>query len=125
VWPAVVAHAANNGVASVIAVSGHADPTAEKVDVASAATLLAFGVAALIPLLAAFRHAAPAPPPVEEAVALRDPRDGSVAFRVHRVPNAIFAAAMVGAALLFAIAVKYPIRELREDLPAPSEPRVP
>ncbi len=101
-WPAVIAHAANNGVASVLATLSSGLPP-ERVDVRQAALVLGLGSAAAALLVAAYRTATPAPPAPAEALVLRDPDDPSVVFRWNRLPPAFLLLALLAAAALVGI----------------------
>jgi hypothetical protein len=102
VWPAVAAHAANNGITAgfVLALGV---PEAEPAPLPDIALSLALGATALALLLRAYRAATPSPPPPEVAIALRDPADRSTAFSPARVPPALTATALAGVALLAAL----------------------
>jgi hypothetical protein len=105
VWPAVAAHAVNNGIASVLllAVGPPVDPAPPPSAILSA---LALGGIALTLLLLAYAAAAP-PGPAQggEPVPLRDPEVPSIRFDPARVPRPLAACAVAGAAALFALAV--------------------
>ena len=100
VWPAVLAHATNNGLGIALASSDAADlgatrpPTAQLVGAAIFTLALAGGVLSLLAM--AYRRAAPAPPPVGDALVRRDPTEESTAFHFGRVPAGQLAA--IGAA---------------------------
>ncbi len=101
-WPAVAAHATNNVVSSILAVSGVADPGDVRPDPRAALATLGVGAIALVPVVLAYRAATPSPPPPGEAVRLRDPADRSLRFEWHRLPTGLLLAAVAGAALLAA-----------------------
>jgi len=103
IWPAVVAHAVNNGLGSAVATSAGRDLGADA-DLASALAVSAVGVAAVAPLALAFWRATPSPPPLAEALAPVDPLDPSIRFRLSRVPGGYRYLAAAGAALLAALA---------------------
>ena len=87
-WTSVIAHSVNNSLASVFALaSGRPDPGAELPPLGEVARALAAGTIALALLLRAYRNATPVPPPPTAAVALRDPSDPSVRFRLSRLPQ--------------------------------------
>lgn len=123
-WSSVVAHAVNNGLASIFALaSGRPDPAAELPPAAEVARALAAGVVALALLLRAYRNATPVPPPPTEAVALRDPGDPSVRFRLARLPRSAWAAASLGLTLLAVMALTLSpagARHPRAPTPLPS-----
>ncbi len=105
-WPAIAAHAANNGVVSLFALAG--PPEARELESPPALAIagaLALGVAALVPLLGAFRSVAGGPVPPESAFALRDPSDRSTGFRLRRVPARLQVAMLLGVQLLLALAI--------------------
>lgn len=105
-WSAVVAHAVNNGLASVFAIaSGRPDPSADLPAAADVARALAAGTVALALLLRAYRNATPVPPPPTGALVLRDPGDPSVRFRLARLPRSAWTAASVGLTLLALMAL--------------------
>jgi membrane protease YdiL (CAAX protease family) len=106
VWPAVAAHAANNGLVSIVALSARPDPTEEaRAPLSAIAFGLALGLAALAPLIAAFRNATRPPPAPEALLVLRDPADPSVRFRVSNVPPRLQLAALAGAQVLVVIVI--------------------
>jgi membrane protease YdiL (CAAX protease family) len=104
VWPAIAAHAVNNGVAMVLLLTvGETDgppPPAGAV-----AAMLAFGLASLVALGLAYRTVTPRPPPVSEALALRDPGSPSIAWHPTRVPPPLARATLAGVAILLALAL--------------------
>jgi len=104
VWPAVAAHAANNGLVSIIALAARPEPAEEtSLPLSAIAFGLALGVAMLAPLVAAFRAATPPPPAPEALLVLRDPADPSLRFRLARVPRQLQLAAIAGAQALIVI----------------------
>jgi hypothetical protein len=111
VWPAVAAHAANNGLVSALVLAGVAAPedAAELPEAAlrvrGALVALALGAALLWPLLLAFAGAARDAPPAPGAVALRDPASGSTRFSLRRVPAVLHALVILGAFGLLALAL--------------------
>jgi uncharacterized protein len=119
-WPAVTAHAANNGLASalVLATGLPETPPAEPPLQAVIFTLW-LGVAGLVLLLAAYRAATPSPPPPSAAVVLRDAVDPSTRFSLARVPRPLWAAAAIGAVLLLVLVAT---ARARGRQPAPLPP---
>lgn len=107
-WPAVVAHAANNGIAAALALGGVAEAGAEGPDRRAALAMLGAGAMLLLPVALAYRSVTPRPPPPGEAIVRRDPSDPSIRFRLGRVPQAYLAATALGLALLLAIAALGP-----------------
>jgi membrane protease YdiL (CAAX protease family) len=104
VWPAVAAHAANNGIAMLLLLTvGPGDAAAPPAP--AIATMLAFGAAAVGALAVAYRAVTPAPPPAAETVVLRDPASPSILWHPARVPPALARAAIGGVALLLLLAV--------------------
>ena len=104
VWPAVAAHAANNGLVSIVALAARPDAAEDpRAPLSAIVFALALGVAALAPLVAAFRTASPPPPAPEALLVLRDPADPSLRFRVARVPPRLQLAALAGAQILVAV----------------------
>ncbi len=101
VWPAVAAHAVNNGLGSMVASGGAADPGAGGTLGASLA-VLAVGLAALAPLALAWVRATPAPPDPSTNLVRTDPGDPSVRFRLPLVPPGWSALAGLGL-LLYAV----------------------
>jgi uncharacterized protein len=103
-WPAVAAHAVNNGLGSIAVLTGAGDPGAEG-SVAAALALVAVGMGSLAPLALAWLRATPAPPPGEDDLARIDPADPSIRFNPLRVPPAWLAVALVGVLLWGALAL--------------------
>jgi CAAX protease family protein len=103
-WPAIAAHAANNGIVSVFALAApRGAQEIEKPPLVAILGAFAFGAAALAPLLAAYRAVAGAPAPPEAAIALRDPSDPSTRFRLRRVPAWLHLAMLMGVQILLAL----------------------
>ncbi len=100
IWPAVAAHVANNGIASLLAVAGQAELSPDAAAPGTALYTLAIGAVPLLLLASAYRWATPRPPPVEAVMVRRDPADVSTGFRAGRIPTPLAAAAAVGIALL-------------------------
>lgn len=104
VWPAVAAHAANNGIAMLLLLSaGPAD--AASPSAGALAALLAAGLATLGVVALAYRAVTPRPPPAADAVALRDPSSPSIRWHPSRVPRALVRTALGGVAVLLLLAV--------------------
>jgi membrane protease YdiL (CAAX protease family) len=99
-WPAVAAHAVNNGITAGIVLAVGVERPAEPPPARDLALALAAGAAALALLLRAYRAVTPVAPPPEASLALRDPASPSIAFSSARVPRALGWAAAVGVALL-------------------------
>jgi membrane protease YdiL (CAAX protease family) len=106
VWPAVVAHAASNGLAVGIALgTGMPSAAAERPSVAASALALGAGTAVLLPVLVGYRAATPAPPAPSAALAVLDPSRPAGRFAADRLPPGVAALPVAGvlalAALLF------------------------
>lgn len=99
IWPAVVAHAVNNGITSALVLSGPPTPPEAPPGWTILASV-ALGGAALLALVSLYRALTPDPPPLADAVVLRDPGLASIRFSPARVPKALAAMAAAGAALL-------------------------
>jgi hypothetical protein len=106
-WPAIAAHAANNAVASAIAlaVPDRAGADAAEPGAGALVLILAGGGALVAAILAAYRRATPAPSTPEAYVTLRDPADPSTRFRFGAVPERLVRAAFVGLAALLALSL--------------------
>jgi membrane protease YdiL (CAAX protease family) len=110
IWPAVAAHAANNTVASLLFLLRGEAAAPPPAPIAGAAVLLALGLGALLPLLAAYRAATPAPPPARAAVALRDPSHPSIRFSLALVPPRYASLWLAGVAALGALVLGSALR---------------
>jgi membrane protease YdiL (CAAX protease family) len=118
-WTSMVAHAVNNGLASSFALAaGRPDPGAELPPAGDIARALAAGTVALALLLRAYRNATPVPPVPTAAVALRDPGDPSVRFRLARLPQSLWAAVSLGITLLATMALLVSLTGGRHPRPA-------
>ena len=105
VWPAVAAHAANNLLATALAMAAPpsaAAPALPGAGEALAPLLVGGGGVAL--LMLALRQFAPAPPPWTAPPPRKDPADPSVRFRPWLVPRWMALAALAGLALLCGMA---------------------
>ena len=105
IWPAVAAHAANNGIAAGLLLAlgppeTHALPSAVEL-----LGTLGIGLAALAVIAAGIRVVAPPPPPPSDALALADASSPSIAWRPGRVPPALLLAAFAAAATLVLLGV--------------------
>jgi membrane protease YdiL (CAAX protease family) len=105
VWPAIAAHATNNGLAAALFLAA-APPPDEELPLSAIVVLLTTGTIALAGFLLAISAAGPRPPPpAGDAVALRDPTAPSIRFDPRRVPRPLAAAAAGGVAILLALAL--------------------
>ncbi|HTN54518.1 MAG TPA: CPBP family intramembrane glutamic endopeptidase, partial [Anaeromyxobacter sp.] len=104
IWPAILAHAVNNGLASAGALASEAGESAAEAPPAGAlAVWLLLGGGALALLLRSFARRTPAPPPLTDGLVRIDPADASLRFRVRRLPPLAWAAAWIAAGLLVAL----------------------
>jgi CAAX protease family protein len=108
IWPAVIAHAVNNGISSALALAGSVGQ-AEPPPLSTALEVMALGGAALLALSAAYRALTPEPPPPAAALVLRDAGDPSIRFLPARVPSGLVVATFAGAALLAALLAAGPV----------------
>lgn len=108
VWPAILAHATNNGLGVALtgfdkAASLRSLPRTS--DVVTGGLLTVALAGAVLGFLArAYRSATPTPPPVGEALARGDAADPSTAFRLRRLPPGLLAAIAAAALSLLALA---------------------
>jgi membrane protease YdiL (CAAX protease family) len=102
IWPAVLAHAVNNGITSWLVLSGEAPAPAGEAPPAAIAAALVIGGGGLLVVGVLYRAVAGFTP-ADGAVVLRDPADPSIRFSPSRVPRGLAAAALLGAALLAAL----------------------
>ena len=102
-WPAVAAHAANNGLGSIAVMNGSGDPGTEG-SAAVGLALLGVGLAGLAPLALAWIRATPVPPVELDELVRIDPAHPSIRFQPMRVAPAWIAAALAGVLLYAALA---------------------
>jgi membrane protease YdiL (CAAX protease family) len=102
IWPAVAAHAVNNGLGSLVASRAGADAEAGG-SVGTGLAVLAVGLAALAPLALAWLRATPAPPDASADLVRSDPQDPSIRFRFWLVPPGWSALAGLGLLLYSAL----------------------
>lgn len=103
VWPAVAAHAVNNGLAaSLLLLRGPPEPVSPTASAALSA--LALGGIALASLLLAYGAVAHGVP-TREAVTLRDATAPSILFDPARVPRPLALSALAGGAVLVVLAI--------------------
>ena len=101
VWPAVAAHAANNGLVSLVALAAPSIPRDEApASLRDIGLAVALGLAALLPLVSAFAAASPPAGAPEALLVRRDPSDPSIRFRWSRVARGLQLATLGGASLL-------------------------
>jgi membrane protease YdiL (CAAX protease family) len=104
IWPAVAAHAVNNGITSAIVLAGGPQAATAPPPLEAVASAIAFGGGALLLVVVAYRATTPgAPPAPETAVILRDPAEPSIRFSMRRVPPALLSAVLTGGVLLAAL----------------------
>jgi membrane protease YdiL (CAAX protease family) len=108
IWPAVAAHAVNNGITSSLVLAGPVAPSGPP-PLSAVAAAMALGGFALLALGAIYRAVTPDPPPLSGALVLRDPGDPSIRFSPARVPSALAVATFAGAALLAALLAAGPV----------------
>jgi hypothetical protein len=104
VWPAVAAHAANNGLAAGLLLALGATEAPTTAPAGQIAVTLTVGACALGLLLGAYRAAAGWPPP-DGRVVLVDPASPDLRWRPGRVPRPLALAAAGGALALLALAI--------------------
>jgi membrane protease YdiL (CAAX protease family) len=112
VWPAILAHAVNNGITSAL-VLGDAMPPPGPPPLEGIALSVLVGGAILLAVLGAYRAVTPRPPPPAEALVLRDPGDPSIRFSPVRVPASIAAAVSAGMLLLAVLFLAATVGRLR------------
>jgi CAAX protease family protein len=108
IWPAVVAHAVNNGITSSIVVPGPVASSGPP-PLSTAIMVMALGGGALLAFAALYRALTPEPPPFADALVLRDARHASIRFSPARVPAGLAVATFAGAALLAALLAAGPV----------------
>lgn len=104
-WPAVAAHAANNGIGSAIGLAGQVEPTPAAPEVRQALLLAGAGALVLAFFAVLYRRATPAPPSPDAMLARLDPADPSVRFRWFKVPPSLLGLGVLGLAMLVVMAV--------------------
>jgi hypothetical protein len=103
VWPAVAAHATNNGLAAALLLLGR-PPEPASPPPSAVLSAIAFGGVALALLLLAYGAAARGAP-VQDTVTLRDASAPSILFDPARVPRALALSALAGGAVLVLLAI--------------------
>jgi hypothetical protein len=109
IWPAVAAHAVNNGLGSLVASLAGGDPEAGG-SVAAGLAAMAIGIAVLSPLATAWIRATPAPPEASADLVRTDPRDPSIRFRLPLVSPGWRALAALGLLLFSALGLLHGFR---------------
>ncbi len=104
-WPAVAAHAANNGISSAVVLAAQVEPVPGAPEVRQALLLAAAGALVLSLFAALYRRSTPAPPPAGADLDRLDPADPSVRFRWYKVPPPLLELGALGLALLLGMAV--------------------
>jgi membrane protease YdiL (CAAX protease family) len=102
IWPAVIAHATNNGIAAALAFTATAGEEAAEPTLGMALLAVAAGALGLALVTALYRAAVP-PAPRASGLPLLDASDPSARFRLGRVPLPLGAALFAGWAALGAI----------------------
>jgi hypothetical protein len=113
VWPAVAAHAANNGLAAGLLLALGMEDGPPAAPAGEVATALALGACVLGLLLAAYGAAAPPPAPAGEAVAWVDAASPDLRWRPERVPRRLALAALAGVAAILLLAAAGLVRGAR------------
>jgi hypothetical protein len=105
VWPAVIGHAVNNGLATAIAFGAGigSEPVGEAATAGDLAIAASIGAIAVAGAVAIFRHTTPAPPPASGRLAPADPRLEAVGFSPRRVPLPLARTIVAGLAVALAI----------------------
>lgn len=102
IWPAVIAHATNNGIAAALAFTTPAGEEAGEPTLGMALVGVAAGALGVALVAAVYRAAVPLAPRTR-GLPLRDPGDPSTRFRLGRLPVPLGAALLAGWAALGAI----------------------
>ncbi|HYD41082.1 MAG TPA: type II CAAX endopeptidase family protein [Anaeromyxobacter sp.] len=104
-WPAIAAHAANNGVGAATVLSGLVAPETAQADVSvgGQVTVLLAGAALLAPIALLYRRATPAPPPADACVEPREPALPTTRFLPWLVPTPLQWAVVAGVVTLLAL----------------------
>jgi membrane protease YdiL (CAAX protease family) len=105
VWPAVAAHAANNGLAAGLLLVLGATEAPGAAPPGEVATTLAAGLCLLGLSVAAYRAAAPPPGSAAPSVVLADPASPDLRWRLERVPRRLALAALAGGLALILLAL--------------------
>jgi membrane protease YdiL (CAAX protease family) len=104
-WPAVVAHAVNNGIAAALTMAG-VEESAPAPHAAPREALALFVPAAVLlgTTAALYRRATPSPPSVEDALIPRDPGDPDLRYDARRLGPGVRRAIVAAIASFVAIA---------------------
>jgi uncharacterized protein len=100
IWPSVVAHAANNGIAATLTLASLAETSPDAATPRAAGLMLITAGVLLVPLVRALRVVTPAPLVPQEVAVPYDPADQAVGFRLARISPSMAGMAALGAALL-------------------------
>ena len=95
IWPAVIAHATNNGIAAALLLLSPEDAGGAEPTLGMALAGVAAGAIAIAVIAAIFRAASP-PTPLPTLVTLQDAGDPSSAFRLRRLPRPLVVALVAG-----------------------------
>ncbi len=95
IWPAVIAHATNNGIAASLVLFAPDDAGGEEPTLGMALVGVAAGAVAIAVIAAIFKAASP-PTPLPTRVTLRDEGDPSGGFRLRRLPRPLVVALVAG-----------------------------
>jgi membrane protease YdiL (CAAX protease family) len=101
IWPAVIAHATNNGIAASLALAAPPGADPGEPTLGMALVGVAAGAAGVALVVAIFRAAVPPAP--QAGLPLRDPSDPSTRFRLGRLPLPLGVALLAGWVSLGAI----------------------
>lgn len=100
IWPAVAAHAANNGSASALAFLAGTAPEAEAPGFGAVAGILIVGALILATTAALYRRATPVPAPLAAAIVPVPPDAPHASTGLHRIAPELLVMAGVGLVLL-------------------------
>jgi uncharacterized protein len=100
IWPAVAAHAANNGSASALAFLAGTAPEAEAPTFGAVAGLLLVGALFVAATAGLYRRATPLPPPLAAAIVAAHPDAPRARSGLRRIAPELLVAAAIGLVLL-------------------------
>jgi membrane protease YdiL (CAAX protease family) len=95
IWPAVIAHATNNGIGAALLLLSPDDAGGAEPTLGMALVGVAAGTVAIAVIAAIFRAASP-PTPLPAGVSLRDASDPSSRFQLRRLPRPLVVALAAG-----------------------------